>query len=95
VPSTESAYSAITRAELYAGQGADDRVIDTLLSAFEELPVDREVAEAAGRIRRAAQVSLPDAIIAASAISDRRQLVARDVRHFTMRGLRSYRRGPP
>lgn len=94
VPPAESAYSTITRAELYAGQEADERVIDTLLSAFEELPVDREVAEAAARIRRAAQVALPDAIIAASAIADRRQLVTRNVRHFrSVRGLRIYRRG--
>ena len=92
VPPPDSAYSTITRAELYAGRSANERVIDTLLGAFEELPVDREVAEAAGRIRRSADVALPDAIIAATAIGDRRQLVTGNVRHFRgVRGLRLFK----
>ncbi|MGH2759462.1 MAG: type II toxin-antitoxin system VapC family toxin, partial [Actinomycetota bacterium] len=48
VPPADTAYSTITRAELYAGRDTDERVIDTLLDAFEEIPVDRRIAESAG-----------------------------------------------
>jgi len=89
IPPADSAYSSITRAELYAGRATDEGVVDTLLSAFEEIFVDRGIAEAAGRIRRSADVALPDAIIAATAMAGRRQLVTRNVRHFrSVRGLR-------
>jgi predicted nucleic acid-binding protein len=92
VPPAESAYSTITRAELYAGHSVNERVVDTLLSAFEEIGVERHTSEAAGRIRRSSDVALPDAIIAATAIADRRQLVTKNLRHFrTVRGLRLFR----
>ena len=40
-----SAYSSISRAELYSGANADESIIDRLLDQFDELPVDRQVAE--------------------------------------------------
>src|SRR5919198_1771781 len=36
-------YSVITRAELFAGLGSDEEIVQRLLSAFRELPVNRDV----------------------------------------------------
>lgn len=82
VKAGEGAYSVIARAELYAGKGIIEELIDKLLSAFEEVPVDRKVAQEAGRIRRERSVALPDAIIAATAITGGMALLTRNVRHF-------------
>lgn len=87
-----SAYSSISRAELYSWEQADERVIDRLLDQFEELSVDRVIAEEAGRIRREAKLRLPDALIAASAIISKQPLMTRNLRDFrTVRGLRLHR----
>jgi hypothetical protein len=81
-------YSVVTRAELYAGSSAT-AVIDRLLSPFRELPVNRAVAERAGRIRRESGTRLPDALIAATAIEGRLLVATRNVRDFEkVRGLR-------
>ncbi len=89
VPPRDSAYSVLTRAELYAGRNADENVVDLLLSAFEELPIDRAIAEEAGRIRRGVGISLADAVIAATALLSRRVLVTRNVKDFRkVSGLR-------
>jgi predicted nucleic acid-binding protein len=81
-------YSVITRAELFAGTTATD-TIATLLGGLRELPVDRSIAERAGRIRREAGVRLPDALIAATALEHGLQLATRNRRDFEkVRGLR-------
>ena len=81
-------YSVITRAELFAGTTGSDLVV-RLLSAFRELPVDREVAEHAGRIRRESGLRLPDAVIAATAVVHGLALATRNRRDFArVRGLR-------
>ena len=67
-PAGRVAYSSVTRCELFAGRRIDEDVIRTLLEPFHEIPVDREVAEPAGRIRRDHDVRTPDALIAATAI---------------------------
>ena len=77
-----SSYSSISRAELYSWEHADEVLIDRLLDQFEEVPVDRRVAEEAGRIRRDASIRLPDALIAASAITSKRPLFTRNTRDF-------------
>lgn len=77
-----SFYSTVTRAELYSWKRADESIIDRLLDGFEELSVDRHVAEEAGRIRRESGVRLPDALIAATAIRLKRPLFTRNVRDF-------------
>ena len=81
-------YSVITRAELFAGTTASD-VVQRLLAPFREMPVDREVAERAGRIRRESSLRLPDALVAATAIVHGLALVTRNRRDFDrVRGLR-------
>ncbi len=75
-------YSVITRAELFAGRGADEQDVRTLLEPLEELGVDRLVAELAGKLRRQTAVPMPDALIAATALRHERTLVTRNRRHF-------------
>jgi predicted nucleic acid-binding protein len=79
---TGSAYSSISRAELYCWTAADEAVIDRLLEQFDEVPVDRAVAEEAGRIRRETSIRLPDALVAATAIVLKRPLMTRNIRDF-------------
>lgn len=81
-------FSVVTRAELVAGTSATDSVT-RILAPFRELPVDRTIAERAGRIRRETGVRLPDALIAATALEHRLGLVSRNTRDFEgVRGLR-------
>ena len=81
-------YSVITRAELFAGSAATD-LVSTLLSPFREVPVDRDIAERAGRIRRETGLRMPDALIAATAVEHRLGLATRNRRHFDkVHGLR-------
>jgi predicted nucleic acid-binding protein len=83
------AYSVITRCELYAGKHVDEDVVSLLLSAFEEIGVDRRVAESAGRVRRATGIRTPDALIAATALEHGCTLVTRNERDFrAVKGLR-------
>ncbi len=77
-----SCYSTVTRAELYSWKQADESIIDRLLDQFDEVFVDRLVAEEAGRIRREFGVRLPDALIAATAIRAKRPLFTRNIRDF-------------
>ena len=78
----------ITRAELFAGDSATE-LVGSLLGPFREVPVDRTVAERAGRIRRESGLRLPDALIAATAIEHRLALATRNHKYFdAVRGLR-------
>ena len=63
-------YSVITRAELRAGASSalEAEQIRRLLAAMVEYPVDRPIADEAGRIRHESGVRLPDALIAATAL---------------------------
>lgn len=75
-------YSTVTRCELFAGRDGDEARVRTLLAPFHELPVDRAVAERAGRLRRALGLRTPDALIAATAIEHGLVLVTRNRRDF-------------
>ena len=46
------------------------------------MPIDRDIAELAGRIRRRHNVRTPDALIAACALSRNLTLVTRNVKGF-------------
>jgi hypothetical protein len=74
-------YSVITRAELFAGHTASN-LVTTILAPFREIPVDRTVAERAGRIRREKSIRLPDALIAATAIEHNLGLATRNRSDF-------------
>jgi hypothetical protein len=81
-------YSVITRAELFAGSSATDAVT-LLLAPFREVPIDRELAERAGRVRRETGIRLSDALIAATAIEHRLAVATRNRKDFdAVRGLR-------
>jgi len=76
------AYSVITRCELFAGKATEESRIRELLAPFQEIAVDRLVAELAGRIRRETRILTPDALVAATALVHRRTLVTRSLRDF-------------
>jgi predicted nucleic acid-binding protein len=76
-------YSVVTRCELFAGRSAQEESLRLLLSPFAELPVDRAIAERAGRIRRATDIRTPDALIAATAIEHDLGLVTRNAADFS------------
>lgn len=81
-------YSVITRAELFAGSSATD-LVARLLAPFRELPLDRAIAERAGRIKRDVGIRMADALIAATALEHRLGVATRNTRHFeSIRGLR-------
>ncbi len=75
-------YSVVTRCELFAGREAEEGIVRLLLEPFEEVPVDRPVAERAGRMRRAGALRTPDALIAATALERQLVLVTRNARDF-------------
>jgi toxin FitB len=86
-------YSVVTRAELFAGRGSEEVAVSRLLAPFQELPVDRPVAERAGRLRRGKDIRLPDALIAATAIEHDCTLVTRNRADFA--GIRQLRLRDP
>jgi predicted nucleic acid-binding protein len=75
-------YSILTRAELFAGRNADTQTIALLLGPFTELPIDRSIAERGGALRRSLAISLPDALIAATALERDLVLLTRNKRDF-------------
>jgi len=84
------ATSALVVAELYAGvrDGDEREALDALVLAFDVLPVDADVAEAGGLIRRdfgpRHGTGLVDAMIAATAQRDDATLVTLSAKHFPM-----------
>jgi predicted nucleic acid-binding protein len=81
--------SSVTRAELFSGRRAEEARVRRLLDPFTELPVDRAVAERAGRIRRTSRIGMADALIAATVIQHRLTLVTRNAGDFApLSGIR-------
>lgn len=74
--------SVVTRAELKAGPASHEDSVELILRSLVELPVDPEVANAAGLIRRETGVGMPDALIAATAMLNGLPLWTRNVRDF-------------
>ncbi len=75
-------YSVLTRAELFAGSSANAEPIGLLLGSFGELLIDRAIAERGGILRRSLEISLPAALIAATALERELVLVTRNKRDF-------------
>jgi len=78
--------SAVTVAELFSArrtkQISERQRVERLLSLFTIVPVSISIAILAGELRRDYGLSLPDAIIAATALDLGVILVTRNIRHF-------------
>ena len=81
LPAPPLAYSVITRCELFAGRDAPSR-LRQVLAPLHEIPLDSEIAERGGVLRREAQVPTPDALIAATALVHELPLMTRNRKHF-------------
>ena len=85
--------SAVVVAELYAGargakDGPEQTVLENLLSLFRVVPIDGEIARLGGLYRRdygpSHGISLPDALVAATAFLERAELKTLNVKHYPM-----------
>jgi predicted nucleic acid-binding protein len=82
--------SAVVVAELHAGvrEGKERTALSMLLSLFEVIPIDAELAECGGLLRRdfgpKHGTGLADALIAASAQQSGAELVTLNAKHFPM-----------
>lgn len=78
--------SVITVAELLSAKrtrnASERRRVERLLSLFTIVPVDISIATLAGELRRDYGLSLPDAIVGATALSLGLVLVTRNIRHY-------------
>ena len=84
---------AVVVAELYAGaRGAKDdpeqTVLENLLSLFRVVPINNEIARLGGLYRRdygpSHGISLPDALVAATAVLEGAALKTLNVKHYPM-----------
>ncbi|MBN1672358.1 MAG: PIN domain-containing protein [Kiritimatiellae bacterium] len=79
-----SVISVITRAEVLAGASHDERErVETLLAAFDCLPITPPAADEAAKLRREHGWKLPDAFQAALAAMHRLKLVTRNSKDFS------------
>lgn len=82
--------SAVVVAELYAGvrQGKERAALESLLSLFEVIPIDADLAERGGLVRRdygpKHGTGLADALIAATAQQTGAELATLNAKHFPM-----------
>ena len=81
--------SVVTRLEVHVGMHPDERyATQKLLSRFVTIDLDSDIADRAGDLIRASRggggvLSVPDAIIAATAITHHLTLVTYNTGHFT------------
>lgn len=80
-------FSTILEVEIYAGQTAgsleEEKIITDVLDIMTRLDVTGSIAKRAGELRRKHMCSVPDAIIAATALVHKIQSIAtRNKRHF-------------
>ncbi len=79
-------FSAITEAELIAGKECDDSNKKELLLHFlhrwDKIPVSNQIALMAGDISRGYGLEVPDAIIAATALVNKAEVVTKNIKDF-------------
>ncbi|MFB3893426.1 MAG: type II toxin-antitoxin system VapC family toxin [Phycisphaerae bacterium] len=84
------ALPAMVVAELYAGvrRGREEEILDNLISALTVIPASRDLATAAGRLKRdfgkSHGVGLIDAIVAVTVQAENAELATLNVKHFPM-----------
>lgn len=88
----ETVCSVITVAELWAGaEKGEQSQLEAFLGAFRSQPVDEEIARQAGEFMKtygkSHGLTMPDALIAATACVISATLVTRNTRHFPMKDL--------
>lgn len=78
--------STLTVAELFAGKGAEDKnkrvLLTELLTIFNVIKIDEMIARNAGDFKRKYQVTLADAMIAATTYSLRVKLATKNTKDF-------------
>lgn len=78
--------SVISVAELFSGQSAQDREVARylkyLISSFELVGLDLETATLAGQLRCNFKISMPDALLAATALANNLQLITHNKKDF-------------
>lgn len=80
---SRSAISVITRAEVLCGFTEDEEDLGmAFLDLFPTLPLDRDAADMAGRLRRTGRWKMPDAVQAALAITHGLRLATRNTKEF-------------
>ena len=83
----EGSLSVVSIAELFAGKGSRDPIVakrlESFINLFTVLPVDAEIARKAGELVRDYGLSLPDALIGATALTLGLVLVTCNVRDFS------------
>lgn len=78
----DAAISVVTRAELSAGDERQEPAIRALLGDYDEVDIDRRIAQRAGRVKRQTGLKIADALIAATALERELPLMTRNRRHF-------------
>jgi len=85
-------FSVITRIELFAGMKiSEKRDIENLLMSMQPVPVTDDIAQMAGEYmnlyRKSHALTIPDAIIAATAKHENADLVTLNIKHFPMKDI--------
>jgi predicted nucleic acid-binding protein len=82
---TDFAISRVTWIEVLAGgrDAAERETLKAFLSPWPLIEIDARIAETAATLRREARLKLPDALVLATAKTNRRTLVTRDERDFS------------
>ena len=84
------AVSAVTETELYSGvrEGAERQALEAFLGLIPVIPVNREIAQVAGLLRRdfgkVTKIGFADALIAATSQVERLRLHTLNTKHFPM-----------
>jgi predicted nucleic acid-binding protein len=80
---SDKAISLITWMEVMVGATPEtEEILRSFLSGFVNLPIDEQVGGLAVSLRKQHKIKLPDAIVWATALADKRLLVTRNTKDF-------------
>lgn len=80
----DKAISVIAWMEVMVGATPEtEALIRGFLNSFDVLPIEATVSEAAVKLRKKHNIKLPDAIVWASALVDKRIIVTRNTKNFS------------